>query len=198
MLIGITGQKFAGKSTVANMLSEILGYKTCSFADKLKDVTCILSGCTREQLEDYDFKENELVPDYLQPYCLNAEKPTYRAFLQHFGSEVMRGVNDNIWIDCTLSKCGENAIISDVRFPNEAKAIRDRGGIIVKVVRDGVVSKDTHSSEKNVENIAGNIIVFNDGSLEHLKAMVEELANIINANDISPYMIKEIHIEYIE
>ena len=198
MLIGITGQKFSGKSTVANMLSEILGYKTCSFADKLKDVTCILSGCTREQLEDYDFKENELVPDYLRPYCLNAEKPTYRAFLQHFGSEVMRGVNGSIWIDCTLSKCGENAIISDVRFPNEAKAIRDRGGLIVKVVRDGVVSKDTHSSEKNVENIAGNIIVFNDGSLEHLKAMVDMLAKLIITNDINPYIIKEIHIEYTE
>lgn len=198
MLIGITGHKFAGKSTVANMLSQILGYETCSFADKLKDVTCILSGCTREQLEDYDFKENELVPDYLRPYCLNAEKPTYRAFLQHFGSEVMRGANDNIWIDCTLSKCGENAIISDVRFPNEAKAIRERGGLIVKVVRDGVASKDTHSSEKNVENIAGNIIVFNDGSLEHLKAMVDMLAKLIITNDINPYTIKEIHIEYIE
>ena len=198
MIIAICGHKFSGKSTVARLLHNATGYEVVSFADKLKDITCVLSGCTREDLENYEFKENELVPDYLRPYCLNAEKPTFRAFLQHFGSEVMRGVNDNIWIDCTLSKCGENAIISDVRFPNEAKAIRDRGGLIVKVVRDGVVSKDTHSSEKNVENIAGNIIVFNDGSLEHLKAMVEELANIINANDISPYMIKEIHIEYIE
>lgn len=198
MLIGITGQKFSGKSTVANMLSEILGYPIVSFADKLKDITCALSGCTREQLEDYDFKENELVPDYLRPYCLNAEKPTYRAFLQHFGSEVMRGVNDNIWIDCTLLNCGENAIVSDCRFPNEAKAIRDAGGIIVKIVRDGVTSSDTHQSETQICNIAGNIIVFNDGSLEHLKAMVDTLANIIATNDINPYIVKEIHIEYIE
>ena len=67
MLIGITGQKFSGKSTVAKMLSEMLGYKVVSFADKLKDVTCVLSGCTREQLEDYDFKESVLV---LQPRLL--------------------------------------------------------------------------------------------------------------------------------
>lgn len=198
MLIGITGHKFAGKSTVANMLSKILGYETCSFADKLKDVTCILSGCTREQLEDYDFKENELVPDYLRPYCLNAEKPTYRAFLQHFGSEVMRGINDNIWIDSTLLNCGENAIISDCRFPNEAKAIRAQGGIIIKIVRDGLLRKDTHQSEKNVDNIAGEILISNNGSLEHLKAMVAEVANIIKNNRVNKLTITEIHIEYIE
>ena len=196
MLIGITGQKFSGKSTVANMLSGELGYPIVSFADKLKDVTCALSGCTREQLEDYDFKENQLVPIYMRPYCGNTKNPTYRAFLQHFGSEVMRGINDNIWIDSTLLNCGNNAIISDCRFPNEAKAIRDAGGIIVKIVRDGVTSNDTHQSETQIGNIAGNIIVFNDGSLEHLRAMVDTLANIIVTNDINPYIIKEIHIEY--
>lgn len=35
-------------------------YKVKKFADKLKDIVCILIGCTREQLEDRDFKEKEL------------------------------------------------------------------------------------------------------------------------------------------
>ena len=178
MLIGITGHKFSGKSTVTNMLSEMLGYETHSFADKLKDVTCVLSGCTREQLEDYDFKENELVPDYLRPYCLNADKPTYRAFLQRFGSEVMRGVNDNIWIDCTLSNCGENAIISDVRFPNEAKAIKERGGIIVKVVRDNVTTSDTHQSETMIDSIDAEYVLVNTKSIETLRGAVRSLVEL--------------------
>ena len=182
MLIGITGQKFAGKSTVANMLSEILGYKTCSFADKLKDVTCILSGCTREQLEDYDFKENEVVPDYLQPYCLNAEKPTYRAFLQRFGSEVMRGVNDNIWIDCTLSNCGEDCIVSDCRFPNEAKAVKARGGIVIKVVRPDVKAKDSHQSETKIDEIEPDYTIWNDTTLENLLLNVDSLVRLLRAN----------------
>lgn len=178
MLIGITGHKFSGKSTVTNMLSEMLGYETHSFADKLKDVTCILSGCTREDLENYDFKENELVPDYLKPYCLNADKPTYRAFLQRFGSEVMRGVNDNIWIDCTLSNCGENAIISDVRFPNEAKAIKARGGIVIKVVRPDVKASDSHQSETRIDEIVPDIIIENNSDLKALQGNVSALVEL--------------------
>lgn len=178
MLIGITGHKFSGKSTVAKMLSEMLGYETHSFADKLKDITCILSGCTREDLESYDFKENELVPDYLRPYCLNAKRPTYRAFLQHFGSEVMRGVNDNIWIDCTLSECGENAIISDVRFPNEADAIKKRGGIVIKVVRDGVATGDYHQSETKINEIEPDYVFVNNKSLKELRGAVSAIVEL--------------------
>ena len=178
MLIGITGQKFSGKSTVAKMLSEMLGYKVVSFADKLKDVTCVLSGCTREQLEDYDFKESVLVPNHLKPYCGNAEFPTYRAFLQHFGSEVMRDVNDNIWIDCTLDNCGKNAIISDVRFPNEAKAIKELGGVIIRVERVGLESNDTHSSETSMKQIIPDYIIENNKGLEELSLAVRHLTMV--------------------
>lgn len=178
MLIGITGHKFSGKSTVAKMLSEMLGYKVVSFADKLKDVTCVLTGCTRENLEDYDFKEGQLIPKYLWAYCGDAEIPTYRAFLQHFGSEVMRGVNDNIWIDCTLSNCGENCIVSDCRFPNEAKAIKERGGIVIKVVRPDAKANDSHQSETRIDEIVPDIIIENNSDLKALQGNVSALVEL--------------------
>lgn len=181
MLIGICGKKFSGKSTVARLLHNATGYEVVSFADKLKDVTCVLAGCTREDLEDYDFKENELVPDYLRPYCGNAQKPTYRAFLQHFGSEVMRGVNDNIWIDCTLGNCGSDVIVSDVRFPNEARAIRSRGGVVIKVVRDTQVV-DSHCSESSIDDIVPDYTLFNDTNLENLVANVDTLVRVLRVN----------------
>ena len=182
MIIAICGRKFSGKSTVANLLHNATGYPVVSFADKLKDITCVLSGCTREQLEDYDFKENELVPDYLRPYCLNAEKPTFRAFLQHFGSEVMRGVNDDIWIDCTLSNCEENVIVSDCRFPNEAKAVKARGGIVIKVVRPDAQAKDSHQSETQIDEIEPDYTIWNDTTLENLVANVDSLVRLLRAN----------------
>ena len=182
MIIAICGHKFSGKSTVARLLHYATGYPVVSFADKLKDMCCVLSGCTREQLEDYDFKETQLVPDYLRPYCLNAEKPTFRAFLQHFGSEVMRGVNDNIWIDCTLSNCGENAIISDCRFPNEAKAVKARGGIVIKVVRPDAQAKDSHQSETQIDEIEADYTLWNDSTLGNLVANVDSLVRLLRAN----------------
>ena len=181
MLIAICGHKFSGKSTVARLLHNATGYKVVSFADKLKDITCILSGCTREQLEDYDFKETQLVPDYLRPYCLNAEKPTFRAFLQHFGSEVMRDVNDSIWIDCTLSSCGEDCIVSDCRFPNEARAVKARGGIVIKIVREGC-GGDSHCSEVSIDEIVPDYTLFNDTTLENLVLNVDSLVRVLRAN----------------
>lgn len=182
MLIAICGHKFSGKSTVARLLGNATGYEVVSFADKLKDVCCVLSGCTREQLEDYDFKENKLVPDYLRPYCGDAKKPTFRAFLQYFGSEVMRGVNDNIWIDCTLSNCGEDCIVSDCRFPNEAKAVKARGGIVIKVVRPDVKASDSHQSETRIDEIDADYTLWNDTTLENLVLNVDSLVRLLRGN----------------
>ena len=182
MIIAITGHKFSGKSTVARLLHNATGYEVVSFADKLKDITCVLSGCTREQLEDYDFKELVYVPSYLRPYCGNAEKPTFRAFLQHFGSEVMRGVNDNIWIDCTLSNCGKDAIISDCRFPNEAKAVKARGGIVIKIVRPDAKASDSHQSETLIDEIDADYTIINNSTLENLVSNVDGLVRWLRAN----------------
>lgn len=43
------------------------GYKKIKFADKLKDIVCILLGCTRKQLEDPVFKEKELGKEWEIP-----------------------------------------------------------------------------------------------------------------------------------
>lgn len=182
MIIAICGHKFSGKSTVARLLHNATGYEVVSFADKLKDITCVLSGCTREDLEDYDFKELVYVPSYLRPYCGDAKKPTFRAFLQYFGSEVMRGANDNIWIDCTLSNCEENVIISDCRFPNEAKAVKARGGIVIKVVRPDAKAEDTHQSETRIDEIVPDYTLWNDTTLENLVANVDSLVRLLRAN----------------
>lgn len=180
MIILICGQKFSGKSTVAQMLSKITGYKVMSFAEKLKDILCLLSGCTREQLEDYDFKEKQLVPEHLRAYCGDTDKPTYRAFLDNFGTGIMRQYNNYIWIDCTLNTAPENVIISDCRFINEVEKVRKKGGVVIKVVRDNAPTDLSLASEREIPLIQADYTIENNGSKEDLfKKVCEVTKNIL-------------------
>ena len=68
MIIGISGKKQTGKDEAGRIINNLCNdkFKVVKFADKLKDVLCVLTGCTREQLEDEDFKNKQL------PECWNA------------------------------------------------------------------------------------------------------------------------------
>lgn len=186
MIIAISGKKFSGKSTISEMLSVELGWETTSFAKKLKEITCILNGCTMEQLEDYDFKENTLVPEYLWGFCAGNKKPTYRNFLQSFGTNVMRRYYNNVWVDATLQCAPEDVIISDCRFTNEASEITNNHGIIITVLRSDIVSDDSHVSETDMNNIRPDVVMRNDGNLDDLRNKVKEFVQ-----DLIEFKIKE-------
>lgn len=67
MIIGISGKIGTGKDTVAEMIRELspdIKWENRKFADKLKDMVCLMIGCSREQLEDRDFKETPLGDDW--------------------------------------------------------------------------------------------------------------------------------------
>lgn len=55
--IHYTLKDFINNSSIGESLS---GWKQISFADKIKDITCIIIGCTREQLEDRGIKSLSL------------------------------------------------------------------------------------------------------------------------------------------
>lgn len=61
------------KSYKANNHAKRSKWETKKFADSLKDIVCILIGCTREQLEDRNFKETPLGPEW-QGYRVDWEE----------------------------------------------------------------------------------------------------------------------------
>ena len=65
MIIGISGKALSGKDTVANIIQWLI-LKEEKDADKLKDMVCLLLGCTREQLEDPKFKESTLGEEWVK------------------------------------------------------------------------------------------------------------------------------------
>jgi len=77
------------------------------------------------------------------------ETETVRDVLQKLGTEVGRQIDEDMWIKCAavqIERTDAPVVISDVRFPNEAEAIRDWGGDVWGILRPGCWP-DAHASE---------------------------------------------------
>jgi guanylate kinase len=302
MIYGISGKLNSGKDTVGSIIQYLTSdyddvtsylvwltseynqkdfnyWQIKKFADKLKDITCMLIGCTREQLEDREFKEAPLgeewnrfvvwntfkelnyenpiqalfntkkeAKDYIleidkeisyleeapratQVLLVKEQQMTPRLLLQLLGTECGRQIlHPNIWVNSLMSEYKEsyrdstqseidrmtelnggvfqggsknlgfpNWIITDPRFENEAKAVKDKDGIMIRVNRGiKIQSKEygeltmnlnehkklqhfengtmEHSSETGLDDYDGfNYVIDNDGTIEDLIEKVKEI-----------------------
>ena len=70
---------------------------------------------------------------------LNIPHLTPRWVLQNWGTDVLRNAfHQDIWIaslENKLRKTRDDIVISDCRFPNEILAIKNQGGIVIRVIR---------------------------------------------------------------
>lgn len=293
-IIGISGKSGSGKDEIG----KIIQYLTCNyskdhsyaqyldavknrndypefqkwsikkFADKLKDIVCLLIGCTRKDLENEEFKRTELGEEWrywqvysdirldkfeLIPYKKSDKgfydrksnykghvliKRTPRLLLQLLGTDCGREIiHPNVWVnslmteykaksvanrpfhkselfsedgdDLTWKDVYPNWVIADLRFPNEAKAIKDRKGIIIRVNRgyppgayklpfsgvytgakgmdafDKIMKEQSgvkeHISETALDEYDFDYVIDNSGSIEEL---VEKVKEVLTAESI--------------
>jgi hypothetical protein len=141
MLIGVVGFIGSGKDTVADYLTNFHGYRRESFANSLKDAVSMVFGWDRTMLEGRTKQAREW-REQVDPWWaerLNMPNLTPRWILQHWGTEVCRnGFHDDMWIaslENKLRNSKDDIVISDCRFPNEIKSIKDAGGIVIRVKR---------------------------------------------------------------
>jgi len=141
MIIGVTGLIGSGKDTIANYLTTFHGFKKESFANSLKDAVSHVFGWDREMLEGTTTSSREWREqvDLWWSERLDIPNLTPRWVLQHWGTEVCRnGFHDDIWIaslENKLRNTKDHVVISDCRFANEVKAIKNAGGITIRVSR---------------------------------------------------------------
>jgi hypothetical protein len=95
------------------------------YADKLKDITCLLIGCTREQLEDREFKESYLGEEWNRLVGKNGwysgddritqwEPMTVRQFMQLLGTEAGRKIiHPDIWVNALMADYKRDVKIYD-------------------------------------------------------------------------------------
>jgi hypothetical protein len=163
-----------------------------AFSDKLKEIVCLIFGCTKVDLEDENFKNLKVSEE------MNF---TYRECLQKLGTDVFRNhFHENIWINALFSeykrfiptyvdlRCTKSSkvfeypywLITDVRFLNEVKAIKSKGGKVIKVER---ISKDsdTHRSEVELDKFNNfDFIIDNNKSIEELIKQVKNIMLKLN------------------
>jgi hypothetical protein len=208
IIIGVCGFQGSGKDTVADYLQNAHGFKRISFAGALKDAVSAIFSWDRELLEGRTKASREW-REQVDPWWaqkLNMPNLTPRWVLQYMGTEVLRkGFHDNIWINSVehkLMNSTDNIVISDVRFPNEIKSIKDAGGIVIRthrgpdpewyrsaeIVNQGPTENLSWASNKSIldsfkihaSEIAWigtdfDAVLNNDGSIDDLYAQVSDL-----------------------
>lgn len=169
-VIGFTGVARCGKGTAAQHLVEHYNFRLVKFAGPLKDM-CRSIGLTENQIEG---DEKELPCD-----LIGGKSP--RFFMQHLGTGFGRNtISQDIWIRLWRHRVSEvpdgiGVVADDVRFQNEALAIADLGGKVIRIRADrpGVGIAGSHASELQV--VPANITIDNSGYTDKFLEQIDHL-----------------------
>jgi hypothetical protein len=189
MIIGFAGKKGAGKDYVAGMFQQELHKhkittKRIAFADSLKDGLSAML-CIPKYFLYSDDKETHgynIKTGLVSLLEKDPEAISIRKLMQNFGQCFKSFMGDNIWVNLAMNKIIDNAIITDVRFPNEVAAIKNRGGYIIRIINPNEQANDQDISENALNDYKADFEIINDkaeGSYENEQAQIEDIIDII-------------------
>jgi hypothetical protein len=171
LLVGLAGKARSGKDTVGKLFHKHFGFEPYAIAGAMKRG---LREMFDIPLDVWDKPEKDDIIKWI------GRSPRYLA--QTIGTEWGRDcVAKDIWVRVMLNRwetlqriqpTSARMIVTDVRFDNEAEAIRDRGGFIFRVVRSGVREVESHDSERGIDLRYIHGTLFNDGPLLELESSV--------------------------
>lgn len=177
IIIGVSGKIGSGKDTAAEVIRTMdPEFEVRKFAAKLKQMVSILTGIPVSDMENHEVKMR-----YLPEFGM-----TLREILQRMGTEAVRGcIHDNAWVTSTMTDLKEDSkwIITDVRFPNEAQSILDKGGYVVRIERESDRKSD-HISETALDGCSDLFthVINNNSTLDDFIAKVGAIFLDITTN----------------
>lgn len=187
MIIGLSGYAQSGKDSIGAILVKNYGFTRYAFADALKEMAYQLNPIVVTSIDENTplgvdtnlYVKNTRLQDVVNNNGWEDAKklPEIRRLLQVLGTEAGRKIlGENIWVDTVLNKVKDkNVVITDCRFPNEAKALKNSGGFVVRVERPGMAAINNHLSETSLDGWPFDLIVLNGGTLESLHSLVKNL-----------------------
>jgi len=183
MIIGITGFKTAGKDTAALILKKYgSSFEIVHFADKLKAMALAIDPYVQVPGADNILTFKRLT-DVINEHGWDGAKclSDVRRLLQRLGTEAVRKhLGENTWVKALFNdlEAGKNYIIPDTRFINEAAAIREADGIILRIQRPSVEVSE-HASESEQVNMKCDCTIHNDDDIPALEEKLKWVANIL-------------------
>lgn len=181
MLIGINGKISSGKDTAAQLIQELfpeMNFEIKKYAGKLKQIASLLTGIEQSNFESQEFKKTYLGDEWGM---------TVRDLLQRLGTEAMRnGLHENVWVNALFSTFNNqsNWIVTDVRFPNEYEAIKNLGGVLIRITRPGT-DIGTHISETALDDFEFDIEIANNGTIEDLREKLHHVILYLHENSLN-------------
>ncbi|MFJ3588589.1 hypothetical protein ACIQUY_04775 [Streptomyces sp. NPDC090231] len=172
--VGIMGRARSGKDTAGQWLVDNRGYRRVSFADPLKEAALKLDPYT--DAENSNERLSELVRIVGWEHAKD-QYPEVRRILQELGASI-RAIDPEFWLRTALTKvrdaneAGVPAVITDVRYPNEAASLRAAGFHLLYIERPDVPQLQ-HESEGALTAADADYAITNDGTRELFLAKLQ-------------------------
>jgi hypothetical protein len=196
ILIGISGKARVGKDTAGTYLYNKIGavyYNTyiTAYANTLK----------QDLIEKFNLSYTQVYGDLKEIQDERYPKQTGgfwtpREMMQAYG-QFMRSFDNDYWVKALFRNVvAGNVIITDLRQPNEVKAVLDRGGYHIRITRNNrpFINGEEHETETALDdnNLPTHYVIANNGSTDDLyKKLDYFVENVINIKETKKWQAKQ-------
>lgn len=159
-VIGLAGRARSGKDTVATFFEGT--HRVVRFAQPVKDAVKALYGWNDDDVETG-------IKDQVDPkWGLSP-----RSAMMHMAQTTRMFACNDFFVKRLFDTWdGAPIVIADVRYKHEVDAIHARGGITIKITREGITR---HDSEFTVDELETTLTMTNDDTLDGLRRQFDRL-----------------------
>lgn len=189
-LVGLGGYGRTGKDTLAARLVSAHGFTLASFGEHVRDVLVDINPLVRldhdgpwRGLPDAEHTRIVYLADVFEQLGYEGAKrhSEVRRLMQDTGDAIKLRQPD-FWVNQILNRRqpGQKLVMTGMRTPADAAAIRGAGGLVVRVNRPGVGALNDHPNEKQLDGYDRfDAVIDNDGTPEQLWDKADALLSLI-------------------
>lgn len=182
--IALIGRARSGKDAIGARLVSRYGYTRLAFADPLKEMALSIDPVIPYDIPGFGGLNHvrlSTLVEHVGWERAKEEYPEVRRILQHLGQAV-RERDSDYWIRLLAQRVYPETgpiVVTDVRYPNEADALRSFGFRLVRVIRPSLGGQDPneHVSETALQGYPVPLTIINSGTLEELHAHADSIAH---------------------